>query len=57
MKMHAPPRQTPVSIRSPGTSSAMICAMQSWMLVIRRRPIIDSAREGQSSPLSRSAWS
>ena len=29
MKMQAPPRQTPVSIRSPGTSSLMICSMQS----------------------------
>ena len=57
MKMQAPPRQTPVSIRSPGTSSATICAMQSWMLVIRRSPIIDSARDGQSSPLSRSVGS
>jgi hypothetical protein len=57
MKMQAPPRQTPVSIRSPGTSSSMICAMQSWMLDIRLRPIIDSAREGQSRPLSRRAWS
>ena len=54
MKMHAPPRQTPASMRSPGTSSSMTAWTQCWMFSIRRNPIIDSARAGQSRPTSRS---
>ena len=57
MKIVAPPRQTPVSIRSPGTSSRITVSMQCWMLSIRRSPIIESARAGQSRPIARSSAS
>ena len=53
MKMQAPPRQTPASMRSPGTSSSSTVWTQCWMLSMRRSPIIDSARAGQSRPTSR----
>jgi hypothetical protein len=52
MKIVAPPRQTPVSIRSPGTSSRITVSTQCWTFSMRRSPIIESARAGQSRPSS-----
>ena len=57
MKMQAPPRHTPASMRSPGTSSSSTAWTQYWMFSIRRSPIMDSARAGQSRPTSRSVGS
>jgi hypothetical protein len=53
MKIVAPPRHTPVSIRSPGTSSRITVSMQCWMFSMRRSPIIESALAGQSRPIAR----
>ena len=48
--MQAPPLHTPVSIRSPGTSSAITLSTQSRMFRIRARPIIVSPTSGQTDP-------
>ncbi|SKW67862.1 Uncharacterised protein [Mycobacteroides abscessus subsp. abscessus] len=53
IRMDAPPRQTPHSTRSPGTSSASTVSTHCCRLVSRCIPIIVSASAGQSSPKSR----
>jgi hypothetical protein len=57
MKMAAPPRHTPVSMRSPGTSSSSTRVTHAWRLSRRRSPIIVSASDGQSRPSARASRS
>ncbi len=54
IKTVAPPRHTPVSIRSPRTSSAMTDSMQCCRLSSRARPTIVDPFAGQSRPMRRS---
>lgn len=51
--MDAPPRHTPHSTRSPGTSSSRTVSTQCCRLVSRCIPIIVKASAGQSRPKSR----
>ena len=53
MKMVAPPRQAPASMRSPGTRRRSTSTMQRWRLSRRYSPIMLSARAGQSRPSRR----
>ena len=53
MKIAAPPRQTPVSIKSPGTPSSRTVSTHVRILANRLKPIIVWARAGQSRPSAR----
>ena len=53
MKMVAPPRQAPASMRSPGTPRRSTSTMQRWRLSSRYSPIMLSAWAGQSRPSRR----
>lgn len=53
MRITAPPRQTPVSMKSPGMSSRITVWTQSRMLSSRLEPIIEWASVGQVAPASR----
>ena len=57
MKIVAPPRQTPASIRSPGVPVSSTSVTSAWRLSSRRMPIIVWAWLGQSRPLHRCSWS
>ena len=52
-KIVAPPRQTPHSMKSPGTLSARTLSINERTFSRRRRPTIVSASNGQSSPVQR----
>jgi len=52
MKIVAPPRQAPHSMRSPGTFRASMSRTQYWILSRRLMPIIVSAVSGQAVPSS-----
>ena len=54
MKMQAPPRHTPVSMKSPGTSSRMAVSQATRRFRIRAEPIMVCASAGQSRPSARS---
>jgi hypothetical protein len=51
--MQAPPRHTPVSMKSPGMPSRSTRSHSLRTFSMRRAPIIDGALEGQSQPWSR----
>ena len=57
MNIEVPPRHTPVSTRSPGTSSASTSSMHACTFSSRFMPTIVSPFSGQSFPTSRSAMS
>ena len=57
MKMTVPPRQTPASIRSPGTPSSITDRMHCRTFSSRLRPIIVSASYGWSLPFARRSGS
>jgi hypothetical protein len=51
--MHAPPRQTPVSMKSPGTPAFIARSHSLRTFSIRLAPIMEGAVEGQSKPSPR----
>ena len=51
--MQAPPRHTPVSMKSPGTPARITRSHSLRTLFIRLAPIMDGAFDGQSQPCSR----
>ncbi len=51
--MQAPPRQTPVSMKSPGTFSRITRSHSVRTFCMRFSPIMDGAPDGQSQPNSR----
>ena len=51
--MQAPPRHTPVSMKSPGTPACSTRSHSLRTLFMRLAPIMDGACDGQSQPCSR----